>query len=99
MDKILGMGNALVDILAVLDNDLLLEELNLPKGSMQLINEEVLQKVRGKFASLPTHRATGGAACNTIAALAKLGATPGLIGKVGEDENGRFLQLPCRTMG
>ena len=83
MDKILGMGNALVDILAVLDNDLLLEELNLPKGSMQLINEEVLQKVRGKFASLPTHRAPGGAAFNTIAALAKLGATPGFIGLVG----------------
>lgn len=99
MDKILGMGNALVDILAVLDNDLLLEELNLPKGSMQLINEEVLQKVRGKFASLSTHRATGGAACNTIAALAKLGATPGLIGKVGEDENGRFFTATLQDYG
>lgn len=99
MDKILGMGNALVDILAVLDNDLLLEELNLPKGSMQLINEEVLQKVRGKFASLPTHRATGGAACNTIAALAKLGATPGLIGKVGEDENGWFFTATLQDYG
>lgn len=99
MDKILGMGNALVDILAVLDNDLLLEELELPKGSMQLINEERLQKVQEKFASLTTHRATGGAACNTIAALANLGLAPGLIGKIGEDENGCFFSQTLQRHG
>ena len=99
MDKILGIGNVLVDVLAVLDNDLLLDELNLPKGSMQLIDDEMLRKVQEKFASLPTHRATGGAACNTIAALAKLGASVGLIGKIGEDENGCFFSSTLQSYG
>ena len=35
MDKIIGIGNALVDILAVIEDDALLESMNLPKGSMQ----------------------------------------------------------------
>ena len=42
MDKIIGMGNALVDVLATLDNDKTLQEMQLPKGSMQLIDEEKL---------------------------------------------------------
>lgn len=99
MDKILGMGNALVDVLAVLDSDLLLKELDLPKGSMQLINEDMLEKVRERFALLPTHRATGGAACNTIFALANLGAMPGLIGKIGKDENGCFFSTTLQQHG
>lgn len=99
MDKILGMGNALVDILAVLDNDLLLKELDLPKGSMQLIDEDMLQRVQDKFASLSTHRATGGAACNTISALANLGVVPGLIGKIGEDDNGSFFRTTLQNHG
>lgn len=40
MDKIIGMGNALVDVLVRIDDDSLLEKLHLPKGSMQLIQEE-----------------------------------------------------------
>ena len=39
MDKIIGMGNALVDVLVTLQGDALLDEMNLPKGSMQLIDE------------------------------------------------------------
>ena len=38
MDKIIGMGNALVDVLVTLQDDSLLDEMSLPKGSMQLIN-------------------------------------------------------------
>ena len=36
MKRILGIGNALVDIMTLIDNDSILEELALPKGSMQL---------------------------------------------------------------
>lgn len=40
MKKILGIGNALVDALVQVENDLILNELQLPKGSMQLVDTE-----------------------------------------------------------
>ena len=46
MDKIIGIGNALVDILAVIEDDALLESMNLPKGSMQLIGKDTLLKIQ-----------------------------------------------------
>ena len=90
MDKIIGLGNALVDILVKMGGDDLLNELNLPKGSMQLVNEETYKTISEKFKTLKTRRSTGGAAGNTIDALAKLGAKTGFIGKVGEDDLGKY---------
>ena len=90
MDKIIGLGNALVDILVKMGDDNLLQELNLPKGSMQLIDEKTFKLVGEKFQTLKTRRSTGGAAGNTIDALAILGAQPGFIGKVGDDELGKY---------
>ena len=90
MDKIIGMGNALVDVLVTLDNDVLLHEMGLPKGSMQLIDDVKLQKINDKFSQMKTHIATGGSAGNTIRALACLGAEVGFIGKVGNDRYGDF---------
>ena len=40
MAKILGIGNALVDLLIETESDDILKELNLPKGSMQLVDNE-----------------------------------------------------------
>lgn len=99
MDKIIGMGNALVDILVRMSDDSLLEELGLPKGSMQLIGDEMLQKTRMKCASLRSHRSTGGSAGNTICALANLGEKPGFIGKIGSDETGAFFYRAMRRHG
>ena len=45
MDKIIGMGNALVDVLVKIDDDSLLGKLHLPKGSMQLIQEDTLSLI------------------------------------------------------
>ena len=45
MDKIIGMGNALVDVLVKIDDDSLLGKLHLPKGSMQLIQEATLSEI------------------------------------------------------
>lgn len=92
MDKIIGMGNALVDVLATLQDDSLLDEMSLPKGSMQLIDEDKFLKIRDKFSLMKTHKATGGSAGNTILALANLGAHPGFIGKVGKDEFGKYFK-------
>ena len=40
MTKVLGMGNALVDVMTRLNDDQILKEFNLPKGSMQLVSKE-----------------------------------------------------------
>ena len=92
MDKILGMGNALTDALVKIEDDSLLDTLHLPKGSMQLIDLDTLRLIREKTAGMTTVRATGGSAGNTIMALAHLGADVSFLGKVGEDETGRFFE-------
>lgn len=92
MDKIVGLGNALVDVLATLNDDALLNEMGLPKGSMQLIDEAKLQQINSKFSQMKTHLATGGSAGNAILGLACLGASTGFIGKVGNDHYGRFFK-------
>lgn len=99
MDKIMGIGNALVDILVLMDDESLLEELNLPKGSMQLIGDKVLLRIREKTVGMKLHRATGGAAANTICALAGLGAETGFIGKVGTDDFGSFFERSFKRRG
>lgn len=99
MDKIIGMGNALVDVLVRIDDDSLLEKLHLPKGSMQLIQEDTLSEIRKYTSGMKIHRSTGGSAGNTVCVLAALGANPGFIGKVGQDETGAFFGDTLRQRG
>ncbi len=99
MDKIIGLGNALVDVLATLKDDSTLDEMGLPKGSMQLIDETKLEQINKKFATINTKLATGGSAGNTILALANLGAQAGFIGKTGDDDNGRFFKKHFEECG
>ena len=56
MDKIIGLGNALVDVLATLKDDTLLDEMGLPKGSMQLIDDAKLQQINIKFSQMKTRQ-------------------------------------------
>ena len=95
MDKIIGLGNALVDVLATLKDDTLLDEMGLPKGSMQLIDDAKLQQINTKFSQMKTHLATGGSAGNAILGLACLGAGTGFIGKVGNDNLENFFVKIC----
>lgn len=90
MKKILGIGNALVDILVQLPNDEPLHKLELPKGSMQLIDQTTMKRISDATSLLEKHVATGGSASNTSVALARLGCNVGFIGKVGHDELGTF---------
>jgi sugar/nucleoside kinase (ribokinase family) len=88
MKKIVGMGNALVDVLIRVDNDDLLQQQKLPKGSMQLVDADFafqLNKVTRDY-----HRvfASGGSAANTIFALSRLGVSTAFTGKISEDEYG-----------
>lgn len=88
--KVLGMGNALVDILALIDNDNLLQELGLPKGSMQLIDDIKKEELNQALKDKEKFLASGGSASNTITGLAKLDIKTGFIGQVGQDYYGNY---------
>lgn len=88
--KVIGLGNALVDILLQNTEDEILEKLKLPKGSMQLIQAETIPTIELASATLKSHKVSGGSAANTIHGLAKLGTACAYIGKVGPDELGSF---------
>lgn len=88
--KILGIGNALVDILAKLPNDGLLKELNVAKGSMNLIEKEMRNSLFEKVNALELTMTSGGSVSNTSLALRQMGAPSGYIGKVGNDKYGEF---------
>ena len=70
MDKIIGMGNALVDVLATLNDDQILNEMELPKGSMTLIDETKLLIINECFSEMETELATGGSAGNANRGMA-----------------------------
>jgi sugar/nucleoside kinase (ribokinase family) len=90
MKKILGMGNALVDIMIPIGTDEILEKLNLPKGSMQLVDWDRSSSIQEALKDYKKSLSAGGSAANTIHGLAKLGVQTGYIGVVGEDELGGF---------
>ena len=90
MKRILGMGNALVDIMIPVESDTILEMLALPKGSMQLVDRERSNSILNALKGYKKSQSAGGSAANTIHGLAKLGASTGYIGVIGEDELGGF---------
>ena len=92
MDKIIGLGNALIDVLATLKDDTLLDELELPKGSMQLIDDAKLQQINTKFSQMKTHLATGGSAGNANTWTRLSGCRNRFYRKVGNDHYGDFFR-------
>lgn len=90
MRKILGMGNALTDILLQIDNDEVLSSLNLLKGGMQLIDTERSEEINASVTNFDKKMATGGSASNTINGITRLGMNAGFVGKIGRDEVGAF---------
>lgn len=99
MEKIIGIGNALVDVLVRLEDDSVLERMQLPKGGMTLIDEAQQRKLRACMEGLSVEKATGGSAGNTILALAHLGEKAGFVGKVGRDDLGKFYADNCKAVG
>ena len=99
MEKIIGIGNALVDVLVRLKDDALLGQVGLPKGGMTLIDEARQKVLRARMEGLPVEQATGGSAGNTMLALARLGGKAGFVGKVGRDAMGRFYEENCKEVG
>jgi len=92
MKKIIGIGNALTDMLLQISDDSILTMLNLKKGSMQLVDEKKMQEISEKLKKFPAKMVTGGSAANAINGIAKLGGVTGFLGKIGNDEIGRFFE-------
>lgn len=97
--KILGIGNALVDIITRLEKDEILNTFRLPKGSMTLVDLETCNFINFETGSFHKQKASGGSAANTIHGLAHLGMKTGFIGKVGNDNLGTFFFKDMKTKG
>lgn len=99
MKKVIGIGNALVDILSMTETDEVLCALGYPKGSMQLIDEEAMRKIERAVSPMEKRTVAGGSAANTINGIAKLGAEAAFIGKVGQDDVGELFRRDIAANG
>ncbi len=99
MKSILGMGNALTDILAVLPDDTLLKTFHLPKGSMQHVDKETGEKILQALKPYGVKYVAGGSAANTISCTSRFGMPSYFIGKVGDDELGHLFQSDQEEAG
>lgn len=99
MKNILGIGNALVDVMTQINNDNLLEEFSLPKGSMTLVDENKSLEVKSGTKKFPRSLASGGSAANTINGLSMLKNKAGYIGSIGKDETGDFFENDMKKAG
>ena len=85
--KILGIGNAIVDVFVKVDDDFLLKN-NLIKGSMKLIEKQEFESLK-KTIKIEKIEA-GGSVANTMVGIAYLGGHSSFIGKVNSDEFGNI---------
>jgi sugar/nucleoside kinase (ribokinase family) len=99
MMRILGIGNALVDVMTLIDNDYILEKFSLPKGSMQLVDSEKSSIIKSDTANFKRNLVSGGSAANTIHGLAMLGVETGFIGSIGKDDIGDFFENDMKKAG
>ncbi len=93
---VVGVGAAIVDVLARID-DAFLETHGVPKGGMMLVDSAQAQTIYGAMG--PTHEISGGSAGNTIAGLAGLGARVCFVGKVKDDQLGAIFSHDIRSVG
>jgi sugar/nucleoside kinase (ribokinase family) len=82
-DVIVGIGNALVDILSHAD-DAFVEKTGYAKGGMNYVDTDVIDKMIAMLPTIPVV-VPGGSACNTIIGVGKLGGKARFIGKCGQD--------------
>ena len=79
---VVGIGNAIVDVLARADDDFLVAR-DLPKGGMTLIDAQTAESLYADMSDCMEQ--SGGSAANTIAGIASLGGKGAFIGKVRDD--------------
>jgi sugar/nucleoside kinase (ribokinase family) len=93
---VLGIGNAIVDVLARTEEDFLLKQ-GMNKGAMALIDETRAQAIYDAMG--PAVEISGGSAANTIVGVASLGSRSAFVGKVKNDDLGRAFSHDIRAAG
>ena len=93
---VVGIGNAMVDVLAKV-GDGFLSERGLTKGCMTLVDAKTAGKIYTDLE--PEREVSGGSAANTVAGLASLGADCAFIGKVHDDELGQNFKRDIGAAG
>jgi sugar/nucleoside kinase (ribokinase family) len=94
--QVLGISNAIVDILTHVEEDLL-TAIGAPKRSMVLIDEQRARDVYSRMG--PATEMSGGSVANTIAGVANLGGSAAYIGRVKDDDLGRIFVHDMRSLG
>ncbi len=97
--KVLGIGNALVDVLVRIPSDSLLDELGLPRGSMQLVDPDRATDIYNRVQSLSLSEVSGGSVPNMLCGLANLGVQAGFLGKIGNDRGGEVFMKDLEKAG
>lgn len=85
-----GLGNALVDALVVVEDDALVEELGLTRGTMHPVDDARWQEVYARVRHLGVTLDSGGSCANTLATVGRLGGRALYCGQVGDDDLGRL---------
>jgi sugar/nucleoside kinase (ribokinase family) len=93
---VLGIGNAIVDVLSHADDGFLAAE-GLVKGTMALIDAEAADRLYSRVG--PAVEVSGGSCANTIAGAASLGSAVAYIGRVRDDDLGRIFTHDIRAAG
>lgn len=96
MKKVLGVGAALVDLLANVD-DAWVEASGNAKGDMTMVEFDTLEKLLAKAPK--TERVPGGSAANTMVGLAKLGGNAAFLSKIKDDELGNLYNAHLKSAG
>lgn len=94
--QIVGVGNALVDVLAHCD-DSFLADMGIDKGVMQLIDTDRASELYDKMAA--AQEVSGGSGANTIAGAAALGGRTGFMAKVRNDQLGNIFAHDIQAQG
>lgn len=92
MKKIIGIGNALVDVMTIVPDETCLSLFSLPKGSMTMVDATRSGEIKQAINGLKKTLASGGSAGNTMYGLGVMGVHSSFIGKVGRDELGNFYE-------
>ncbi|HVZ04937.1 adenosine kinase [Hyphomicrobium sp.] len=93
---VIGIGNAIVDIIGRCDESYL-ATIGTAKGSMRLVGADDIKKIYATMG--PATEISGGSAANTIAGVASFGGKPAFIGTIADDEFGKIFTHDIRSIG
>jgi len=94
--QLLGISNAIVDVLAQVDEKFL-EEIGAPRGSMTLIDKDRARAIYAKMNA--TTEMSGGSVANSVAGFANLGGKAAYIGQVKNDQLGDVFRNDMQSLG